>query len=170
MKNLKKGFSSASRRRDGFTLLELLVVVAIVGLLTTVVIVSLNNASNKGKDAGVMSNLRNAISQGEIVFNSRTANKDSYTNVCTNGLVDGVLGVGAQVSNAAKSVGLTGSPNYTTNGTGTGTTATCNNSASAWAAEVPLIGSTNLSPKMWCVDSTGKSKEKATSIGATTAC
>ncbi len=153
--------------KKGFTLIELLVVVAIIGIMASVVMVALSNAKAKGADAGVKSNLRQALTQGEVLYNTRTANKDTYTNACTNGVVDGASGIGMAVLAAAKAVGLS---SYGINGTGTGTTATCNNSASAWAAEVPLIGSTNAAPKMWCVDSTGKAKQKTTSIGTGTAC
>ena len=47
-------------------------------------------------------------------------------------------------------------------------TATCNHSAAAWAAEVPLKAAG--ANQMWCVDSTGASKQKSASIGAATAC
>jgi prepilin-type N-terminal cleavage/methylation domain-containing protein len=155
--------------KKGFTLIELLVVVAIIGILAAVVLASLNTARSKGNDAAVKSNLRNAVSQGEIFYNTNTAVKDSYTSVCTNGLVGGASGVGAQVQAALKASGFGGT--YTTDGTGTGTTATCNDSANtAWAAETPLAGSTNAIPKMWCVDSTGKSKQESVSIGAGTVC
>lgn len=151
--------------RKGFTLLELLVVVAIIGLLTSIVVISLTNARNKGIDAGVQSNLRNAISQAEIFYGINTAAPNSYTSVCTNGTVGGAPGIGAHVFAAAKAARLS---NYATNPAlgGTLTTATCNYGTNAWAAEAPL----STSGKMWCVDSAGKSKEESSSIGTGTAC
>lgn len=158
-------------RSKGFTILELLVVVAIVGLLTAIFIGYLNSARNKGGDAGVKANLRNAIPQAEIIYGTRTANKDSYTNVCTNGVISGettITGIGAFILAAAKANGYS---SYAINAIGTTSTATCNNSASAWAAEVPLKSAG--ANQMWCVDSLGRSKQKTgTSLttAATTVC
>ncbi|OGI95351.1 hypothetical protein A2917_02180 [Candidatus Nomurabacteria bacterium RIFCSPLOWO2_01_FULL_42_17] len=151
--------------KSGFTLIELLVVVSIIGILASVVLVALNNAKNKGADAGVKTNLRNAISQGEILYNTRTANKNTYTDACTDGLVDGANGVGSFVLAAAKASGLS---SYGINNVppASTTVATCNDSPDAWAAEVPL----KTAGQVWCVDSTGKSKQEAVSIGAGTVC
>ncbi|MEI7709530.1 MAG: type II secretion system protein [bacterium] len=145
------------RKESGFTLLELLVVVAIIGILASVVLAALNSARNKGGDAGVKSNLKNAVTQGEILFSTRTANKDTYTGACTNGAVDGATGVGALVLGAAKANGLA---TYNINGAPSAPSATlasCNDSAAGWAAEVPLKSVSG----MWCVDSTGKSLQTA---------
>ncbi|MFA5791795.1 MAG: type II secretion system protein [Candidatus Paceibacterota bacterium] len=151
--------------KKGFTLLELLVVVAIVGILSAVIFGSLNSTRNKGGDAGVKSNLRTAMSQAEIFYNTNTAVLNTYTDVCANGVVGGAQGIGLQILAAAKSNGYA---TYTRDGTGTLTTATCNDNLTFWAAEVPLKSAG--ANKMWCVDSAGKSEEKTTSIGAGTAC
>lgn len=147
---MKKNYSK------GFTLIELLVVVAIIGLLASVVLASLNSARSKGTDAAVKSNLKNAQTQAEIVFNTRTDHKNTYQDVCNNsnteGLVDGTRGVGAQILAAAEATGLT---EYFKNRAGSTTAATCNNNDDEWAFEAPLK-----SGGMWCIDSTGNSKEE----------
>jgi len=59
MKNFKKGF----------TLLELLIVVAIIALLTALVLGYLGSARNKGNDAGIKSNLHTVQTQSSIYSN-----------------------------------------------------------------------------------------------------
>ncbi len=149
--------------KAGFTLLELLVVVAIIGILTAIILASTQASRNKGIDAAIKSNLGVIRNQGEIFYNTNTDSPDTYTNVCTNGTVGGAMGIGAGVLAAAKDNHL---GSYGTNTTGTLTTATCNDSSGAWAAEVPLTTSGH----MWCVDSTSAARDETVSIGASTVC
>lgn len=144
-------------------MIELLVVVAIIGILTAVVLTSLASSRSRGQDAGVKGNLRNAVAQAEVFYATNTVANNTYTSVCTNGTVGGAAGVGAQVLIAAKVTGLS---SYTMNGIGTLTTATCNDSPLAWAAEAPLT----TAGLMWCVDSTGRSKQENTTIEVRTVC
>jgi prepilin-type N-terminal cleavage/methylation domain-containing protein len=154
-------------KNKGFTLIELLVVIAIIGIISSVVVVLLGSARNRGNDAVVKSNLHGALVQAEILYNTRTAKQNTYTSVCTNGTVDGAKGIGVMVLAAAKAVGLS---SYGTGTTGTGVIATCNDSAGAYAAEVPLGGSTVASPKMWCIDSLGIEKQTTSTIGTKMVC
>lgn len=154
---------SIRNRVGGFTLLELLVVVAIIGILTAIVLISLNDARNKGADAGVKSNLSSARSQAEVFYNANTVSPNTYDSVCTNGTVGGVEGIGLMVQTAAKSAGL---GTYTINGTGTLNDATCNEDGVSWAAEAPMKGAGG----MWCVDSLGTSARNTASIGSGTVC
>jgi prepilin-type N-terminal cleavage/methylation domain-containing protein len=148
------------KREEGFTLIELLVVVAIIGILASVVLASLNSARGKGNDAAVKSNLAGARAQAELYSN---ANGFSYAGVCSNTPVAGIKTINDQVLAAAKAAGL---GSFAVNGTGTLATATCNDSAGAWAAEAPVKNPVG----MWCVDNKGFSKWEAASFGAATTC
>ncbi len=61
----KKSLSS----KKGFTLVELLVVVSIIGLLSSIVVSSLNTARAKGRDAVRMSTLHQVRTAVEAYFN-----------------------------------------------------------------------------------------------------
>jgi prepilin-type N-terminal cleavage/methylation domain-containing protein len=146
------------KKAKGFTLIELMIVIGIIALLISVVMVALNNARNKGLDAGVKSNLVNAARQAEIFYNTNTAVPNAYTGVCTNpGPVGGAVTVAALMTAAASAAGLS---SYAIDAIGTATTATCNQSAGAWASEVPLKTTNPAANQMWCVDNTGKSMQK----------
>lgn len=150
-------------RSQGFTLIELLVVIAIIGILSAVVLASLNTARSKAKDASVQTSLDSMRVQAEIFYGSNT---NSYSGVCLATSANNGLAAltAAAVANNALTVSLN-----TTNGTaGTYNTVTCHDSAGAWAAEAPMLGSATGAAKMWCVDSTGASKASTSNIGAST--
>lgn len=57
-------------RQKGFTLIELLVVISIIGLLASVVLVSLNGARKKARDIARKSTLRQIASALELYFSN----------------------------------------------------------------------------------------------------
>jgi prepilin-type N-terminal cleavage/methylation domain-containing protein len=71
-------------KNKGFTLIELLVVIAIIGLLASIVIVNVNSARTKAKDATVKGNMDHIRITAEMYFDGTGA--QAYTNFCgTNG-------------------------------------------------------------------------------------
>ena len=83
---LRKNGSGVKKLRNknkGFTLIELLVVIAIIGLLASVVLLSLNSARAKSRDAKRLSDVRQLVSAMEMYFNDKSAyptNTASVTN------------------------------------------------------------------------------------------
>ncbi len=55
--------------KKGFTLIELLVVIAIIGLLSTLAVVSLNNARQKSRDARRVSDVKQIQTALELYYN-----------------------------------------------------------------------------------------------------
>lgn len=65
-------FQSLTRVRyldSGFTLVELLVVVAILGILTSVVLVSLSTANTRAKDGAVQADVVSIRDQAQLYYN-----------------------------------------------------------------------------------------------------
>ncbi len=58
-----------NKNQKGFTLIELLVVIAIIGLLASVVLLALNSARAKSRDAKRLADVRQFASALELMFN-----------------------------------------------------------------------------------------------------
>ena len=79
-----------NKNKAGFTLIELLVVIAIIGLLASVVLLALNGARAKSRDAKRLADVRQFASAMEIFFNDFS----SYpTGGSTNYLVPSYIGL-----------------------------------------------------------------------------
>ncbi len=92
-------------QKKGFTLVELLVVIAIIGVLSTLAVVSLNNAREKSRDAKRVSDIKQVQTALELYF----ADNNGYPT--GSGLV-----LGGSNAQALSGAGITGS------GSATGTT------------------------------------------------
>ena len=65
-----------NRSQKGFTLIELLVVIAIIGILAAVVLVSLNSARSKSRDARRLADIRQVQTAMELFYNDNTSYPD----------------------------------------------------------------------------------------------
>ncbi len=125
----------------GFTLVEILVVIAIIGILSSVVLGSLNSAREKGADGAVKSNLASVKNAAAIYYDDQAG---SYLGLCS---------TDQKVIDAMASSETVVAPTPTVGGLGDGE---CVDSSAEWAAWVNLKLS---STSAWCVDSAGKSGE-----------
>lgn len=131
-------------KKRGFTLIELLVVIAIIGILSSIVLVSLNTARSKGKDAAIQGELSQLRSAAELYSNG-----GNYANLFTNN------NTFASADSNVQAI-LTGINAQTT-------VHTAGSSASAWAAQAQ---STSNTANYFCVDSTGATKTGSVALNA----
>lgn len=126
----------------GFTIIELIVVMAIVAVLATIVLVNVVGYNNKGKDAAIKGNLAELYNRGVRYFADSTLGNGTYSGFCASSSGGGP--VGSAITN----------PNL-------GSTFACNVKAdnSTWCACSQEKSNTTL---YFCVDSTGAKKEVAT--------
>lgn len=139
--------------KRGFTLLELLIVVAIIAILASVILVALGASRDKGADAAVKSNLNTIRGQSELFYsnndNSFLPAGGSTFSIATcpvyNASGTNMLSKDKTIADAVAEAVKRGS-----NGS------SCYNSALNWAIAVGLKTNANTS---WCVDSGGNSKQ-----------
>lgn len=125
-----------SVNRKGFTLIEMLVVVAIIGILAGTVLTALGPARNKGRDARIISGLNNVAALAETAF--------------TGNAYPATLG---EIPNATSSVADIKAYNG-------GVTPTYNIGTGSFGLSSPLA-----SGGIYCVDSTGKKGIKDAASG-----
>lgn len=141
--------------KKGFTLLELLVVVAILGILSAVVMTSLSSAKNKGNDASTKAQLSKIRDWAEQYYQ----NNNNYSTFCSSATIGlpstDIPSLLAKSSGAASFVSTLGTP-------GTATTIICHESPNGWALAAPLKSEAGY----WCVDVLGFSGKRTNPLAA----
>jgi len=158
-------------KSSGFTLIELLVVIAIIGILASIVLVSLNSARNKGKDARVISDIQqirtalnagyNGIGYPDLKNNANTGSTVTGNATCTtNGWNNaGPQGatINALMSDACAQYG------------GAAVVMITNNTAGDVIGNFALYGRLPSSTNYFCIDSTGRATQ-STAAATTLLC
>ena len=145
-----------THRSRGFTLIELLVVISIIGVLSAVVLASLNSARVKGNNAAIQSNLSTIQTQAEVYYGN-TNNTYGITVSTGNCALAGSMFV---VDNNIKKALVAA---QSANGNNA---LTCYATASLYA--VSSIQAGGVAGKYWCIDSlgnTGQTLSAATAAG-----
>ena len=133
-------------RSRGFSLIELLVVISIIGVLSAVVLASLNTARSKGNDAAIQSDMATIQTEAEIYYGG--AGSNSYGNQarpsgaatsCTGGMFSDTVTARA----LAGADGVNGAGNVACYAAGTG-----------YVVAAALSGNT----RYWCVDQNGSAR------------
>ncbi len=138
--------------KSGFSLVELLVVVAIIVIIASVILVALNSARNKGADAGVKSNLGTIRGQSELYYSN-----NRYSFIPMGGSTFGIATcplydvAGTNMLAQDKTIADAIAEAFKRGGNGS----SCYNSTSAWAVAIGLKTDPNAS---WCIDYGGNAK------------
>jgi prepilin-type N-terminal cleavage/methylation domain-containing protein len=77
-----------AKKRKGFTVIELLMVVAIIGILATIIVVSVREASDRTRNTKIVTSITQIRKVAEDMYLQEAA---GYTRLC---LANGVLNVG----------------------------------------------------------------------------
>ncbi|MGA2418053.1 MAG: prepilin-type N-terminal cleavage/methylation domain-containing protein [Candidatus Staskawiczbacteria bacterium] len=132
-------------KSKGFTIIELIVVIAIIAVLAAIVLVNVTGYINKSKNAAVEGNLASIMTNGADYFATNPSNYGSTfiaTTLPQSAITAATTAVPTQGTNAATSGGVT--------------------TTQAWCACNPLYAITGsactTAPCSFCVDSTGNKK------------
>jgi prepilin-type N-terminal cleavage/methylation domain-containing protein len=60
------------KKSKGFTIIEMVMVLAIVGLLTTIIMIALSNARNKAKDGKIQADLNQIRTAAGVYYNNQS--------------------------------------------------------------------------------------------------
>lgn len=110
-----------NKNQKGFTLIELLVVIAIIGLLASVVLLALNSARAKSRDAKRVADVRQMVSALELFFNEYNGYPTNLTGVQSSGFIGAIPSAPTPIDGDCATDTVASNPYiYTSSGTASG--------------------------------------------------
>lgn len=142
--------------KQGFTLIELVVVIAIIAVLSGIILFSINVYVNKGKDSNIAGNLAVLVPAGEVWYNMNS----SYSGFCSSAVAANAISQMPENPDGAC---------YDEEDNKAGLCCAVSGTYDSWAACANLFSDTE---SAYCVDSRGVKKEIPASscASAITAC
>ena len=131
-------------KQKGFTIIELIVVIAIIAVLAGIVLVNVTSYINKSKDAAIKGNMAGMITNAAVYYDANPA------------------GTGAGFLATAPALNAIAAIN-----TAKGAAPTSTNSGTNWCISSVEVANTALT---YCVDNTGAKKEGASETCASGLC
>ena len=151
------------KQKKGFTILEMLVVFAIIGILAIITLSYLQRSKEKSANATAKTSLANARSQAEVWYINAIPGKPikSYEQVCNPAQKNGI---GRMVQVAAHAVWNTNKTTYPNNDPSAWNIEACHSRVDDYAAWVPLKESTSANLLGWCIDSKNANRQVTTRL------
>jgi prepilin-type N-terminal cleavage/methylation domain-containing protein len=153
-------------KKGGFTLIEILVVVLIIGLLAAVILASLGSSRDKGSNGAIRSGVDSLRKQAEVLYNNMNLSygggtMSDVTNCVTSPSANTIFNA-ATGTDAAIIAKMVADINLKAGGTSGSPRVACSQQTNAWAFSVVLKAGLGT----YCVDSRGNSP-KITSSNTT---
>lgn len=143
------------KMQKGFTIIELIVVIAIIAVLAAIVLVNVTQYINKSKNAAIEGNLSTLLTNSAVYFDSNpTLHGSDFSALASTGCGSGGA-IATAVTNAGGSVGCVGDP-----------------ASQAWCGTSVTLAVGGTAASTFCVDSTGYKGVKGASkcTGTTYTC
>lgn len=97
--NFKRNFSSEKLGKKGFTLVEVLIVIAMIGVLSTIILFALKPSRDKAKDTKIIANLNELRAMSASYYDPLKGEYDANFNIGT--------GSGTKLWQEIKNMGIT---------------------------------------------------------------